>query len=74
MESRIRREVSVRFGRGKVETYRSNPARRNQPTSYSYSTSCATKQMMNTAGGFPSMYGAYLMNLRISGKSPNLRN
>ena len=34
MESRIRREVSVRFGRGKVETYWSNSARRNQPTSY----------------------------------------
>ena len=24
-------------------------------STHSYSTSCATKQMMNTAGGFPSM-------------------
>lgn len=29
MESRIRREVSVRFGRGSAETCRSNPARRS---------------------------------------------
>ena len=36
--------------------------------------SCATKQMMNTAGGFPSMYGAYLMNLRISGRSQSLKS
>ena len=35
---------------------------------------CGILTEMNTAGGFPSMYGAYLMNLRISGKSPNLRN
>jgi len=29
MESRIRREVSVRFGRGCAETYRRNSARRS---------------------------------------------
>ena len=33
MESRIHRDVSVRFGRGKGETYKGNPARRTKPTS-----------------------------------------
>ena len=29
---------------------------------------------MNTAGGFPSMLGAYLMNLRISGRYQSLKS
>ena len=68
MESRIRREVSVRFGRGKVETYRSNPARRNQPTSSSCLICSAKRRTMCMAAGFQSMCAVSLMKPPISGR------
>ena len=45
-----------------------------QSFTHSYSTCFVTRQMMNTAGGFPSMLGAYLMNLRISGRYQSLKS
>ena len=47
---------------------------RLSPGADASATFYATKQMMNMAGGFPSMLGAYLMNLRISGRYQSLKS